>query len=118
MCDWILILSVLILPFSWLGSPTDFWPVAVGAIVTSIGGIILLMVVIIKDSKQHLPHAKYDAPSFESFFLGFGTIVFAFGGAAAFPTFQNDMKDKTKFSYAVIIGFIGNYTIFEFKNFI
>jgi len=87
--------------------------VAFGAIVTSISGIILLLVEVIQDSPVYLPQAVYDVPTFNSFFLGFGTIVFAFGGAAAFPTFQNDMKDKTKFSYAVIIGFIGIYKNFD-----
>ncbi|CAG2178978.1 unnamed protein product, partial [Oppiella nova] len=101
-CDWILIIALLLIPLSWLGSPADFWPLAVGAIGTTILGLVLLMIEVGIDAPTHISHATYEAPTFSSFFLGFGTVVFAFGGAAAFPTFQNDMKDKTKFPIAVI----------------
>lgn len=107
-CDWILILALLLLPLTWMGSPADFWPLAVGAIGTTLIGLVLLMFEIVKDSPEYLPKATYSAPTFNGFFIGFGIIVFAFGGAAAFPTFQNDMRDKTKFPIAVVIGFISN----------
>ncbi|XP_054154352.1 uncharacterized protein LOC128952915 [Oppia nitens] len=106
LCDWILILTLLLIPLSWLGSPADFWPLAFGAIGTTILGLILLIVQIIIDAPTFKDKANHDSPTFSNFFLGFGTIVFAFGGAAAFPTFQNDMKDRTKFPIAVVVGFI------------
>lgn len=37
--------------------------------------------------------------------------MFAYGGTAAFPTFQNDMKHKHKFPISVIIGFMGEYAL-------
>lgn len=113
-CDWILILALLLLPLSWFGSPADFWPLAVGAIGTTLLGLILLMIEIIRDAPSHIHSATHSAPTFKGFFLGFGIIVYAFGGAAAFPTFQNDMKDKTKFPIAVVIGFIRKYIFFVF----
>lgn len=50
---------------------------------------------------RHRPH------SFKEFFLAFGTILFAFGGASTFPTIQNDMVHREKFSKSVMIAFIG-----------
>ena len=113
-CDWILIIALLLLPLSWLGSPADFWPLAVGAIGTTLLGLLLLMVEIIKDAPTYMHAATHKAPTFKGFFLGFGIMVFAFGGAAAFPTFQNDMKDKTKFPIAVVTGFICKHILFLF----
>lgn len=52
-------------------------------------------------------YASYTSPSVSSFFLGFGTILFSFGGASTFPTIQNDMKDRTRFPVSVNIAFIG-----------
>ncbi|KAF7488861.1 Sodium-coupled neutral amino acid transporter 2 [Sarcoptes scabiei] len=42
----------------------------------------------------------------------FGTILYTFGGASAFPNFQNDMKNKKDFSKAVFFGFIGLILIY------
>ena len=49
----------------------------------------------------------YPNPTFQSFFLAFGSILFAFGGASSFPTIQNDMNDKTKFVKSVNMAFVG-----------
>ncbi|XP_050690002.1 uncharacterized protein LOC126982193 [Eriocheir sinensis] len=48
----------------------------------------------------------YTSPSLSSFFLGFGTILFSFGGASTFPTIQNDMEDRTRFPVSVTIAFL------------
>lgn len=48
---------------------------------------------------RHKVHGFYD------FFLSFGTLLFAFGGASTFPTIQNDMDNKNKFSTSVMIAF-------------
>lgn len=56
---------------------------------------------------SYLPDPCYTVPSFSSFFLGLGTILFSFGGAATFPTIQNDMADRSRFPYSVVIAFIG-----------
>jgi len=41
----------------------------------------------------------------KSFFLGFGVIIFSFGGASTFPTIQNDMRQRDKFPLSVIAAF-------------
>lgn len=58
-----------------------------------------------------LPAPCYSVPSFSSIFLGLGTILFSFGGAATFPTIQNDMADRSRFPYSVAIAFIGMHSI-------
>ena len=51
-------------------------------------------------------------PSFLSISLGFGTILFVFGGISAFPTIQNDMKEQHKFPQSVFLAYFGKlYTL-------
>lgn len=50
---------------------------------------------------------RYGIHGFMDFFLAYGTIMFAFGGASTFPTIQNDMADKTKFGKSLQYGFCG-----------
>ncbi|GFY40902.1 amino acid transporter AVT1E [Trichonephila inaurata madagascariensis] len=47
----------------------------------------------------------YPPTDLKKFFLAFGTIYFSFGGAASFPTFQNDMKNRNDFPKAATVGF-------------
>ncbi len=107
-CSWIPIVGALLTPLMWLGSPADFWPAAYSAMISTVVGSFLLIANIIKESPDHIHGATYSAPTFKSFFLSFGNILFAFGGASAFPNFQNDMREKEKFPKAVTFGFIGN----------
>ena len=67
--------------------------------------LILLKSFLFVVGSKYLPTAQYTAPDFRSLSLAFGTILFAFGGACTFPTFQNDMREKRKFSKAVYLGF-------------
>lgn len=103
-CFWILIIAAILCPLMWLGTPSDFWPAAVGALAsTAIACILLIVNISLEKSEQ--PPAKYKPSNLQSFFLGFGTIAFAFGGASTFPTFQNDMKKKELFPKCVIVAF-------------
>ena len=106
-CGWIPIIGLIMTPFTYYGSPQDFKFAAYLAAGGTLIGTILLMVNISIDFKGHYDHAQYSAPTFKSFFLSFGKILFTFGGASAFPTFQNDMKHKKQFSKAVSYGFTG-----------
>ncbi|XP_042901098.2 uncharacterized protein [Parasteatoda tepidariorum] len=104
-CYWILILAAVICPMMWFGTPKDFWIAAVLALVTIIGSIIMLLVAIAKHASSTSLKVTHKNPTFLSFFLSMGSIFFSFGGAASFPTFQNDMKNKDAFPRAVITGF-------------
>ena len=102
---WILICSACLLPFTWLATPKDLWPFAVGATFCTIVACILM----IARSGMHI--ATYGAShkdggiTADSFFSAFGTIAFSFGGASLFPTFQTDMKEPLKFPQAASLGF-------------
>lgn len=107
LCNWALIICAALLIPMWLGSPADFWPVAYTAMLSTVVGTILLVVMICIEIVNNGFSDKFEFRGVEEFSTAFGTILFAFGGAPAFPNFQNDMKDKRKFPTAVIFGFIG-----------
>ena len=67
----------------------------------------MILVQIFYDEAIETP--TYPNPTVVSFARGFGSILFSFGGAATFPTIQNDMADRSKFWRSVIIGFSGAY---------
>ncbi|GBN01106.1 hypothetical protein AVEN_91218-1 [Araneus ventricosus] len=104
-CYWIIILAAVLCPLTWLGTPDDFWPAAVLALVTTIVACIMLIVLIARDFSL-AKYATYPPTNITKFFLAFGTIYFSFGGAASFPTFQNDMNNRDEFSKATTIGFV------------
>lgn len=111
-CQWIPITSVLFLVPILFGSPIDFWPIAyMATLSTTIGSILLIISLAIQVQRHGFIH-EYRIQNFESFASCFGIAFYAFGGAAAFPSFQNDMRDKNQFSKAVIFGFIGLLTLY------
>jgi vesicular inhibitory amino acid transporter len=61
------------------------------------------------DGLQFTARESRKPHSFSHFFLAYGTIVFAFGGASTFPTIQNDMEDRKKFHTSVTVGFAGEF---------
>ncbi|XP_067675354.1 uncharacterized protein [Haliotis asinina] len=104
-CFWLLIVAGILLPLAWLGTPKDFWPIAVGAALATGTACIILTTNMVVD-KKNVPEVVHDAPGFVSFFTAFGTICFAFGGHPAFPTFQTDMKDHKQFGKAVFLAYM------------
>ncbi|RWS09375.1 amino acid transporter ANT1-like protein [Dinothrombium tinctorium] len=105
-CDFIVIIGVILCPLTWLKSPHHFWPVAYGAMACTAISCVLIVAVIVMQSPEKIEMATHSIPTFNSFLLGFSTMLFAFGGICALPTFQNDMKNKQQFPVAVIIGFL------------
>ncbi|UYV79039.1 hypothetical protein LAZ67_17000835 [Cordylochernes scorpioides] len=107
-CVWILILSMILLPILYLGTPHDFWPIAVLAIITTATCCVLALVQMYKEYTDvtHITGAKVEITA-DRFFLAMSTFGFAYGGTPAFPSFQNDMKNRKKFSLAVTIAYIG-----------
>lgn len=111
-CDWIIVIGLVLIPFMFLGSPQDFSPAAFGAMGCTVVSCVLLLVLFGEEvySCGGLPNdTTYGGVTFKSVFLSLGTILFAFGGAATFPTFQNDMKHKRQFPSAVTIGFVREF---------
>ncbi|XP_071547546.1 LOW QUALITY PROTEIN: uncharacterized protein [Panulirus ornatus] len=102
-CTWVIACGCVLVPLSWLGSPKEFWVVSVMAMVATVAAVVVVVVKILVEVPAYQP--EYPQPTFSSFFLGFGTIMFSYGGAVTFPTIQNDMSDRSKFSLAIVIGF-------------
>ncbi|RUS91106.1 hypothetical protein EGW08_001131 [Elysia chlorotica] len=103
-CIWLLIAAAALCPTSWLGTPKDFWPIAVGATVATSIACIIIIANIAVDAENAPPtfHPDIDV---KDFFMAFGTICFAFGGHPGFPTFQADMKEPQKFGKAIFLAY-------------
>eukprot|EP00094_Tigriopus_californicus_P008633 TCALIF_08321-PA protein Name:"Similar to AVT1 Vacuolar amino acid transporter 1 (Saccharomyces cerevisiae (strain ATCC 204508 / S288c))" AED:0.26 eAED:0.26 QI:61/1/0.6/1/0.75/0.8/5/0/401 len=119
-CQWLLVVGGVMIPVTWLGSPKDFWPIAIGALVTTSSACILIIAQIVMDSADQdslsnctvisratslafISGPEFDPPTFKGFMQAFGTIMFAFGGASTFPTIQADMRNKSHFKWAALI---------------
>lgn len=53
----------------------------------------------------------HEMPGFipTNYFLAMGTLMFAYGGHAAFPTFQVDMRRPSDFHFSSFFAFGGEY---------
>lgn len=91
-CTWLIILAAILTPLTWFGTPSEFWPAAAGALLTTTIAVILILIDCLinyehqpKEDRAYLGEEGID---FKSVFLAFGTVMFAYGGTASFPTFQ------------------------------
>ncbi|KAK9892898.1 hypothetical protein WA026_022578 [Henosepilachna vigintioctopunctata] len=105
-CSYFLVMAVCVTPLMWLGSPKHFSFVGITAVATTAVACVLFLKQMIYDSEVQLGNVIHSQHGFEDFFLGFGALLFAFGGASTFPTIQNDMKEKSKFGISVVMAFI------------
>ncbi|PVD28157.1 hypothetical protein C0Q70_10742 [Pomacea canaliculata] len=104
-CYWLLIVAAVLLPLSWLGTPKDFWPIAVGAMAATSIACVILVTNMALDAKK-VPTVIHGEVDLVSFAAAFGTICFAFGGHPTFPTFQADMREPAKFGKACLIAYL------------
>lgn len=73
-------------------------------ICTAIACVLITINILIYGEKDH---TKPDSTvTFNSFSTSLGTMFFAWGGSAMFPTIQVDMRDPHRFHIAVIISYI------------
>ncbi|GFT53126.1 uncharacterized protein TNCV_4232561 [Trichonephila clavipes] len=72
----------------------------ISTLIVSAGIIAMILL-----DEVDITEVKYTPISVDSFFLGFGAMFFALGGAASFPTVQNDMKDRKEFPKSVFLAF-------------
>lgn len=121
-CEWIVIMSVFLLPFSFFGSPVDFWPIAFFAMSsTAFASVLIVIAILTQDHSGLIPSpdetittmntpSSSESSSFSvsigSLLLGVGSMNFAFSGASCMPTIQNDMKNKRRFGTAVVLAYI------------
>lgn len=104
-CEWTLIIGGILTPLTWMGTPKDFWPASILAMAATFLACLVVMVKVVME-KPFFGPPHFPSPTFSSFFLGFGSILFALGGASIFPTVQNDMRDRSQFGSSVIVAFL------------
>uniref|UniRef100_A0A6A7G403 Proton-coupled amino acid transporter 2-like n=1 Tax=Hirondellea gigas TaxID=1518452 RepID=A0A6A7G403_9CRUS len=111
-CEWVLIVGLLITPFTWLGTPNDFWIGPMIAVVSTVLACVVIIVQALLDAPDVGNMVQHVNPSVTSFALGFSSIAFAYSGVSVFPTIQNDMVDRTQFWKSIIIGFACILTLY------
>jgi len=111
-CLWLLVVAAALWPFTWIGTPKDFWWAGLAALVTTLISLVMIFVQGAIDAPDRRPDLYFNSPTLKSFFTSLPTIMFAFGGASTFPTIQNDMARKSEFAKSVAIAFIGLMLIF------
>ena len=69
LCTWMVIVAGILTPLTWMGTPKDFWPIAVGALVTTMVACLLIVITCVMDgtekSEKHFP-----PPTLNGFFKG------------------------------------------------
>lgn len=88
-CHWIIIIGIVSIPFMWLPTPAEISFVAYTAMSCTAISCAFVLAIFIQEGVSE-SHCSPPAPvvTTGSFFLSLGTIAFAYGGAATFPTFQ------------------------------
>ncbi|VDK23732.1 unnamed protein product [Anisakis simplex] len=105
-CILIIIVGISLLPLLFLKSPQDFWWAVVAAMITTTGALILLVIGAGIDFPLcHPVRGENEKSVPTNYFLGLGTLLFSFGGHAAFPTIVNDMKKPSHFARSSIFAF-------------
>jgi vesicular inhibitory amino acid transporter len=104
-CEWVILIGLIAIPFMWLPTPAEITFVAYTAFCCTVVSCGLLMAIyfqVLSEDREVKPPSPVQP---KTFFPAMATVAFAFGGAAAFPTFQNFMEDKRKFPQAVVVAF-------------
>ncbi|KAK0411715.1 hypothetical protein QR680_005802 [Steinernema hermaphroditum] len=104
-CFVILILAAFLLPVTFLKSPQDFWWAVVLAMVTTTVAVILICIGGGIDYHTCSPHSELPEFRITNYFLALGTFLFSYGGHAAFPTIQHDMRKPYEFRKSVVLAF-------------
>jgi vesicular inhibitory amino acid transporter len=103
--EWVIIVGLILLPLTFLGSPVDFSPIAFFAMSsTSVAAVLVMISCLIYDAPTNESLPTYRI-SFMGVLVGTGSMCFAFSGASCMPTIQNDMKNKKSFTKSVLIAF-------------
>ncbi|CAD5221354.1 unnamed protein product [Bursaphelenchus xylophilus] len=104
-CYSAIIITLLVSPMSLLKSPQDFWWALVIGMVCTMAAVTLAIFGISNDLT--VCQDTFTTPSFQytSAFASLGNVVLSYGGHAAFPTVQNDMKSPHKFTYSAAFAF-------------
>jgi len=117
---WMVIVAGCLIPPCWLGTPNDFWPLAIGALLTTVAACVMVIVKLAIDVPD--PNTcfhgveklgEHSSPTFAGIAGAFSSTMFAFAGAPNFPTIQSDMKDRRQFTTCVLIAMAVLFCIYS-----
>ena len=69
LCTWMVIVAAALTPLTWMGTPKDFWPIAVGALITTIVACLLIIINCVLAGTE-IEEKVYPAPTADGFFKG------------------------------------------------
>ncbi|KAH3782639.1 hypothetical protein DPMN_160558 [Dreissena polymorpha] len=102
-----LIVGCVMTPFTWLGTPKEFWGIAaIATLATATASINLFVSVMLQSGDIDVSDVTHSNVTVTTFFTTYGTMCFAYNGHACFPSDQSVMKDPKKFGKALIIGYL------------
>ncbi|XP_017774360.1 PREDICTED: sodium-coupled neutral amino acid transporter 1-like [Nicrophorus vespilloides] len=108
-CYWIIILGLILCPLLWMGSPKDMKLICTISVcmVTAVFLLVLGCILFDFDGKQpKTDQATMDETiSFKRIIAAYGILAFQFDIHPSILTIQLDMKNKSKITSAVILGF-------------
>uniref|UniRef100_F1L368 Vacuolar amino acid transporter 4 n=1 Tax=Ascaris suum TaxID=6253 RepID=F1L368_ASCSU len=105
-CYVVLIVGACLLPVTFLKSPQDFWVAVVIGMVTTSCAVILIVIGSALDYGICAPEMGENVKFVPTnYFLALGTLLFAYGGHAAFPTIQHDMRKPYHFTRSILLAF-------------
>lgn len=109
---WLIIIALIITPFTWLGTPKDFWFVAVAAAGSTSIALFLIWIKYGLIAPSDLGAVQKAPVTLGTFASAFGTFVFGFTGASLFPTIQSDMKSPDEFTKSAYLGYLGIFLLY------
>ena len=74
LCVWMVIVAALLIPLTWLGTPKDFWWIAVGALVSTMFACLLIVINCIWTGLD-IQHKTFPTPTVQGSFQGFSTFA-------------------------------------------
>ncbi|CAL1267512.1 unnamed protein product, partial [Larinioides sclopetarius] len=76
--------SFLITPLTWFRVPRNFWFMAIIDVFCSTFFILLLLIAFFID-KEKIGPVNYPYPTFSSFTVSFGSLMFSYAGGGVYP---------------------------------
>ena len=101
----LVIIVVLLIPLTWLGTPKDYWGVALAAALTIAIAAILIMTNLWLNRPIDFAQVPVRTVTIKTFFYGIGTFIFAFSAIPYIPNIHADMKIKGNITKAIGMSF-------------
>ena len=89
---WLVICFAVLLPCSWLGTPKEFWGIAVGASLATAVACLMICVCIGLDMPADLKNVQQPTVNFESFFSGMENAARDFSFIMNYATTRRDSQ--------------------------